>query len=55
MKYRVYNESNYSTIARQYFPTYFKTKKSAMEYASTISNAIVERKICSEWVLEKKF
>ena len=55
MNYRVYNESNYSTTVNQYFPTYFKTKKSAMEYAFTISNAVVERKICGTWVLEKKF
>lgn len=53
MKWRVYNEKNYSETARMYFHTYFKTKKEALAYASTIENPIVEKKLVSTWVLVK--
>ena len=50
MKYRVYNEQNYSERLGCYLPTYFRTKKEAIAHAEKIGNATIERKICSEWV-----
>jgi hypothetical protein len=50
MKYRVYNEKNYSERMGCYLPTYFRTKREAIAHAEKIGNATIERKICSEWV-----
>ena len=50
MKYRVYNEKNYSATLNQYFPTYFRTKKEAVAYAEQIGNATIERKCADTWV-----
>ena len=50
MKYRVYNEQNYSERMGGYFCTYFRTKKEAIAHAEKIGNATIERKIGSEWV-----
>ena len=56
MNFRVYNTTNYNKEINQLFPTYFKTKKLAMEYAQTIPNATVEKKLCARtWVLVKQF
>lgn len=49
MKYRVYNQKNYSERAKMYFPTYFKTKREALAYAEKIGNATIERKIANTW------
>ncbi len=50
MKYRVYNENNWSARMGQYFPHYFKTKREAMAYAEKIGNATIERKLVDIWV-----
>ena len=50
MKYRVYNEKNYSERMGGYFYTYFRTKKEAVAYAEEIGNATIERKVCTTWV-----
>lgn len=51
MKYRVYNEKNWSELMGQYFPTYFYTKKEAVAHAEKIGgNAVIERKIGADWV-----
>ena len=50
MKYRVYNEQNYSERMGGYFYTYFRTKKEAKAYAEMIGNATIERKVCTSWV-----
>lgn len=50
MKYRVYNEQNYSERTGNYFATYFKTKKEAIAFAGQIGNATVERKCANTWV-----
>ena len=50
MKYRVYNEENYSERLGYYLPTYFKTKREAVAYAEKIGgNAVIERKGVSTW------
>ena len=51
MKYRVYNENNYSERMGGYFCTYFRTKKEAKAYAEKIGNATIERKVCTSWVV----
>lgn len=50
MKYRVYNEQNYSERMGGYFYTYFRTKKEAIAHAEKIGNATIERKVCTTWV-----
>lgn len=50
MKYRVYNEQNYSERMGTYFCTYFRTKKEAIAHAEKIGNATIERKVCTSWV-----
>jgi hypothetical protein len=50
MKYRVYNEQNYSKRIGCYFYTYFRTKREALAHAKKIGNATVERKVCDSWV-----
>ena len=50
MKYRVYNEKNYSATLNQYFPTYFRTKKEAVAYAEEIGNATIQKKVAYSWV-----
>ena len=42
MKYRVYFKNN------KYFPTYFKTKKEAVEFQAQLGGEI-QRKIGCEW------
>ena len=42
MKYRVYFKNG------KYFPTYFKTKKEAVEYQARLGGEI-QRKISCEW------
>lgn len=42
MKYRVYFKNG------KYFPTYFKTKKEAVEYQAQLGGEI-QRKISCEW------
>ena len=51
--WRVYNEKNYSEIAKRYIQKFFRTKKEALAYASTIENPIVEKKVGNIWVLVK--
>lgn len=48
MKYRVHNSKSISNGF--VFHTYFKTKREATEYAKSIDNAIIERKVASSWV-----
>lgn len=43
MKYRVVDTNG------RFFPTYFKTKKEAAEYAAKDSRFAIERKICGNW------
>ena len=52
MKYRVYNEQNWCERTKQYFSTYFKTKREAVAYAEKIGhNAVVERQVVKgTWV-----
>lgn len=50
MKYRVYNEQNYSERMGGYFYTYFRTKREAVVHAEKIGNATIERKVCTTWV-----
>jgi hypothetical protein len=51
MKYRVYNEQNWSERMGQYLPTYFRTKREAIDHAEKIGgNAVIERKIGTAWV-----
>lgn len=50
MKFRVYNEKNWSERMGIYFPTYFRTKREAVAYAEKIGgNAVIERKCCTNW------
>jgi hypothetical protein len=51
MKYRAYNEQNYSERMGCYLATYFRTKKEAVAHAQKIGgNAKVERNVCGHWV-----
>ena len=51
MKYRVYNEKNYSERLGYHLATYFRTKKEAVAYAAEIGgNVRIERKCCDTWV-----
>lgn len=50
MKYRVYNEQNWSERMGQYLPTYFRTKKEAVAHAEKIGNATIERKCVNSWI-----
>jgi hypothetical protein len=51
MKYRVYNEKNYSERLGYHLATYFRTKKEAVAYAAEIGgNVHIERKCCDTWV-----
>ena len=51
MKYRVYNEVNWSERLGQYFPTYFRTKREAVAHAEKIGgNAVIEHKVGYTWV-----
>lgn len=51
MRYRVYNQQNYSERLKQYFPTYFRTKKEALKYAMTLSGQVyIQRKVGTVWV-----
>ena len=51
MKYRVYNEQNWSERMGCYLATYFRTKREAIAYAEKIGGgAVVERKACTNWV-----
>ena len=51
MKYRVYNEKNYSERLGYHLATYFRTKKEAVAHAEQIGgNAVIERKVGSTWV-----
>lgn len=51
MKYRAYNEQNYSKRMGCYLATYFRTKKEAVAHAQKIGgNAKVERNVCGHWV-----
>ena len=49
LKFRVYNEKNYSEVLHQYLPTYFKTKREAIAYAEKIGNATIEKRTANEW------
>lgn len=49
MRYRVYNQDNYSERMGCYLATYFRTKKEAVAYAEKIGNATIERKVCTSW------
>lgn len=51
MKYRVYNEQNYSKHMGTYLATYFRTKREAIAHAEKIGNATIERKVCDTWVV----
>ena len=52
MKYRVYNEKNYSERMGTYLAHYTKTKREAIEYGETVlgGNYTIEKKIASNWV-----
>ena len=50
MRYRVYNETNYSERLGYYFCAYFRTKKEAIAHAEKIGNATIERKVVNTWV-----
>lgn len=50
MKYKVFNENNYSERMNGYFATYFKTKAEAVAYAKEIGNATIMRKCGCTWV-----
>ena len=51
MKYRTYNEQNWSERMGCYLATYFRTKKEAVAHAEKIGgNAVVERKVVDIWV-----
>lgn len=51
MKYRVYNEKNYSERMGCYLATYFRTKREAVAFAQTLGGDVhVERKVCDTWV-----
>ena len=50
MKYRAYNETNWSERMGFYLATYFRTKREAVAHASAIGgDAKVERKVGSNW------
>ena len=50
MKFRTYNEQNTCERTNRMYPTYFRTKREAMEYAEKIGgNAVVEKKIGGNW------
>ena len=50
MKFRTYNEQNTCDRTNRVYPTYFRTKREAMEYAEKIGgNAVVEKKIGGNW------
>lgn len=46
MKFRVYDSKKTNGM----FATYFKTKKEALAFASTLENAKVEKKMLTNWV-----
>ena len=50
MKYRVYNEQNYSKRMGTYLATYFRTKREAIAHAEKIGNATIERKNGNVWI-----
>ena len=51
MKYRAYNEQNYSKRMGYYLATYFRTKREAVAHAQKIGgNARVERKVGDTWI-----
>ena len=52
MKYRVYNEKNYSERMGTYLAHYTKTKREAIEYGNTVlgGNYTIERKVVNSWV-----
>jgi hypothetical protein len=51
MKYRVYNEKNYSERMGCYLATYFRTKREAVTFAQALGGDVhVERKVCDTWV-----
>lgn len=51
MKYRAYNEQNYSERMGCYLAAYFRTKKEAVAHAQKIGgNAKVEKNVCGHWV-----
>jgi hypothetical protein len=51
MKYRVFNEQNYSERLGYYLPTYFRTKREAIAHAEKIGgNAKIQRKVVDTWV-----
>lgn len=51
MKYRVYNEDNYSPRLGYHLATYFRTKREAKVHAERIGkNAVIERKVVNTWV-----
>lgn len=51
MKYKVYNQKNYSERLDQYFPRYFYTKREALKYAITLSGQVhIQRKVGAIWV-----
>lgn len=50
MNWRVHTPSNYCERLHQYIGAkYFKTKKEAVAYAETFSNAQVEKKMVNKW------
>ena len=49
MKFRAYNDVNIDKRTGKKFPTYFKTKKEAIEYGEKIGNATIEKKIGGDW------
>jgi hypothetical protein len=50
MKYRVYTNNNICKRTGNIFATYFKTKREAVKYASTLTDAIIEHKVATTWV-----
>ena len=46
-RYRVYNKENEKEI--YLFPTYFRTKKKAIEHSLTIPNAVIQKKCGYCW------
>jgi hypothetical protein len=46
-RYRVYNKENEKGV--YLFPTYFNTKKQAIEHSTKVPNAVIQKKCGSFW------
>ena len=49
MKYRAYNEKNYSERLGGYFHTFFRTKREAIAWCEAHGGGKIERKIGGNW------